>query len=142
MTDWMNLLCWYICWDHVTKYWMFGGYNSIYYEVIASKTSTNCNRLTWRDVVNVKYFCHIIVYCLFIFSLVSLLRMHFLGGRNDRLNEFVMLIYMFIINAMRSSSKRTILHCVESYLYEIILVNKKKNFLRSETWEKINRQYC
>ena len=40
---------------------MFGGYNSIYYEVIASQTSTNCNRLTWRDVVNVKYFCHITV---------------------------------------------------------------------------------
>ena len=38
---------------------MFGGYNSIYYEVIASQTSTNCNRLTWCDVVNVKYFCHI-----------------------------------------------------------------------------------
>ena len=40
---------------------MFGGYNSIYYEVIASQTSTNCNRLNWRDVVNVKYFCHITV---------------------------------------------------------------------------------
>ena len=39
----------------------------------------------------------------------------FWGGRNDRLNEFVMLIYMFIINAMRSCSKHTILHCVESY---------------------------
>ena len=41
---------------------MFGGYNSIYYEDIASQTSTNCNRLTWRDVVNVKYFCHITVH--------------------------------------------------------------------------------
>ena len=41
---------------------MFGGYNSIYYEVIASQTSTNCNRLTWHDVVNVKYFCHITVH--------------------------------------------------------------------------------
>jgi hypothetical protein len=40
---------------------MFGGYNYIYYEVIASQTSTNCNRLTWCDVVNVKYFCHITV---------------------------------------------------------------------------------
>jgi hypothetical protein len=40
---------------------MFGGYNSIYYEVIASQTATNCNRLTWCDVVNVKYFCHITV---------------------------------------------------------------------------------
>jgi hypothetical protein len=28
---------------------MFGGYNSIYYEVIASQTSTNCNRLTWSQ---------------------------------------------------------------------------------------------
>jgi len=47
---------------------------------------------------------------------------------------------MFIINAMRSCSERTIIHCVESYLYYIILVNKK-NILRSETREKINRQY-
>ena len=42
---------------------------------------------------------------------------------------------------MRSCSERTILHCVESYLYYIILVNKKKYFQRSETTEKINRQY-
>jgi hypothetical protein len=41
---------------------------------------------------------------------------------------------------MRSSSERTILHCVESYLYYIILVNRKKN-LRSETREKTDRQY-
>ena len=41
---------------------------------------------------------------------------------------------------MRSWNERTTLHCVESYLYYIILVNKKKN---SEEWnrEKINRQY-
>jgi hypothetical protein len=38
--------------------------------------------------------------------------------------------YMFIINAMRSCSERTILHCVESYLCYIILVNKKN----SEEW--------
>ena len=43
---------------------------------------------------------------------------------------------------MRSCSERKILHCVESYLYYIILVNKKiKKILRSETREKINRQY-
>jgi hypothetical protein len=30
-----------------------------------------------------------------------------------------------IINAMRSCNERTTLHCVESYLYYIILVNKK-----------------
>jgi hypothetical protein len=41
--------------------------------------------------------------------------------------------YMFIINAMRSCSERTILHCVESYLYYIILVNKKNN---SEEWNE------
>ena len=41
---------------------------------------------------------------------------------------------------MRSCSERTTLHSVESYLYYIILVNKK-NFLRSETREKKNRQY-
>jgi ABC-type microcin C transport system permease subunit YejB len=40
---------------------MFGGYNSIYYEVIASQTSTNCNRLAWRDIVNMKYFWDITV---------------------------------------------------------------------------------
>ena len=32
---------------------------------------------------------------------------------------------IFIIIAMRFSKKRTTLHCVESYLYDIILVNKK-----------------
>ena len=42
---------------------------------------------------------------------------------------------------MRSCNERTTLHCVESYLYYIILVNKKKYFLRSETREKNNRQY-
>jgi hypothetical protein len=42
---------------------------------------------------------------------------------------------------MRSCNERTILHCVESYLYYIILINKKKYFLRSETREKINRLY-
>jgi len=47
---------------------------------------------------------------------------------------------MFIINATRSCSERTILHCVESYLYYIILVNKKNDFLKSETREKIDRQ--
>jgi hypothetical protein len=36
--------------------------------------------------------------------------------------------------------ERTILHCIESYLYYNILVNKKE-YLRSETSEKINRQY-
>jgi hypothetical protein len=41
---------------------------------------------------------------------------------------------------MRSCSERTTLHCVESYLYYIILVNKKI-ILRSETREKNNRQY-
>jgi hypothetical protein len=41
--------------------------------------------------------------------------------------------YMLIINAMRSCSERTILHCVESYLYYIILVNKKNN---SEEWNE------
>jgi hypothetical protein len=33
---------------------------------------------------------------------------------------------------MRSCNERTILHCVESYLYYIILVNKKK----SEEWNE------
>ena len=36
--------------------------------------------------------------------------------------------YIFIINAMRSCNERTTLHCVESYLYYIILVNKKNIF--------------
>jgi hypothetical protein len=48
---------------------------------------------------------------------------------------------MFIINVVRSGSERTILHCVESYLYYIILVNKNIYFLSSETKEKINSQY-
>ena len=61
----------------------------------------------------------------------------FLGGggsRNDRLNEFVMLICIYN-NAMRSCNESKALHCVESYLYYIILVNKKI-FLRSETRER------
>jgi hypothetical protein len=66
--------------------------------------------------------------------------LHFLGVEmTDWMN--LLCWYMFIINAMRSCSERTILHCVESYLYYIILVNKKKYFQRSETTEKINRQY-
>jgi hypothetical protein len=63
----------------------------------------------------------------------------FVRGRNDRPNECVMLIYVYN-NTMRSCNERTTLHCVESYLYYITLVNKKK-VLRSETREKINRQY-
>ena len=46
------------------------------------------------------------------------------GSRNDRLNEFIMLIYIYN-NAMRSCNESKTLHCVESYLYYIILVNKK-----------------
>jgi hypothetical protein len=42
---------------------------------------------------------------------------------------------------MRSCNECTILHYVQSYLYYIILINKKKKKnLRSETREKINRQ--
>jgi len=45
---------------HVTKYCMFGEYNVIYHEVIASQT--NFDRITYCDIANVKYFCHITVY--------------------------------------------------------------------------------
>jgi hypothetical protein len=55
-------------------------------------------------------------------SLVYIL--YFFGSRNDRLNEFAMLIYIYK-NAMRSCNERTTIHCVESYLYYIILVYKK-----------------
>jgi hypothetical protein len=41
--------------------------------------------------------------------------------------------YKFIINAMRSCNEGTTLHCVESYLYYIILVNKK---IFSEEWNE------
>ena len=62
---------------------------------------------------------------------ISITRIYFVifwegGSRNDRLNEFVMLIYIYN-NAMRSCNESKTLHCVESYLYYIILVNKKKN---------------
>jgi hypothetical protein len=63
-----------------------------------------------------------------------------LGSRNDRLNEFVMLIYIYN-NAMRSCNERTTLHCVESYLYYIILVNKKYIFGGVKRGRKKNRQY-
>ena len=58
---------------------------------------------------------------------ISITRIYFafLGGsRNDRLNEFVMLIYINN-NAIQSFNERTTLHCVESYLYYVILVKKK-----------------
>ena len=63
-------------------------------------------------------------------SLVYIL--YLLGGRNDRLNEFAMLIYIYN-NAMRSCNESKTLHCVESYLYYIILVNKK---IFSEEWNE------
>jgi hypothetical protein len=72
---------------------------------------------------------------------ISITRIYFAffgGSRNDRLNDFVMLIYIYN-NAMRSCNERTTLHCVESYLYYVILV--KKYFRRSETREKKNKQY-
>ena len=54
---------------------------------------------------------------------ISITRIYFAfggwGSRNDRLNEFV------YNNAMRSCNERTTLHCVESYLYYVILVNKQ-----------------
>jgi len=53
---------------------------------------------------------------------------------------YVDISYMFIINVMRSCNEHIILHCVESYLYYIILV-RIFFFLRSETREKLNRQY-
>jgi hypothetical protein len=56
-------------------------------------------------------------------SLVYIL--HFIwGSRNDRLNEFVRLIYIYN-NVMRSCNERTTLHSVQPYLYYIILVNKQ-----------------
>ena len=58
-------------------------------------------------------------------------------SRNDRLNEFVMLIYIYN-NAMPSCNERTTLHCVESYLYYVILVNKK---IFSEEWNEGDKIY-
>jgi hypothetical protein len=49
-------------------------------------------------------------------------------------NLHILITYMFKINAMRSCSERTILHCVESYLYYIILVNKKIIFTRQNSY--------
>ena len=66
---------------------------------------------------------------------ISITRIYFAffwRSRNDRLNEFVMLIYIYN-NAMRSCNERTTLHCVESYLYYIILVNRK---IFSEEWNE------
>ena len=60
-------------------------------------------------------------------KIISITRIYFAffwESRNDRLNEFAMLIYIYN-NAMRSCNERTTLHCVESYLYYVILVNKK-----------------
>ena len=65
------------------------------------------------------------------------------GGGGEEMTDWMNLLcwFIFIINAMRSCNERTTLHCVESYLYYIILVNKK---IFSEEWnegEKKNRQY-
>ena len=71
---------------------------------------------------------------------ISITRIYFafFGGsrnmKNDRLNEFVMLIYIYN-NVMRSCNERTTIHCLESYLYYVILVNKFF-FRRSETRER------
>ena len=63
--------------------------------------------------------------------------LHFLGVEiTDWMN--LLCWYTVIINAMRSCH----VQCVEYYLYYIILINKKQiNNLRSETREKLNRQY-
>jgi hypothetical protein len=71
---------------------------------------------------------------------ISITRIYFAffwESRNDRLNEFVMLIYIYY-NAMRSCNERTTLHYVESYLYYIILVNKK---IFSEEWNEGEKIY-
>jgi hypothetical protein len=54
----------------------------------------------------------------------------FLGGGGIEMTDWMNLLcwYIFIINAMRSCNERTALHCVESYLYYIILVNRKNIF--------------
>jgi hypothetical protein len=51
-----------------------------------------------------------------------------------------MLIFIYN-NAMRSCNERTTLHCVESYLYYIILVNTKYIFGGVKLGRKKNRQY-
>jgi hypothetical protein len=60
---------------------------------------------------------------------------------HDRYNLRILSVNLLCWYVFKSCSERTILHCVESYLYYIILVNKRKIILRSETREKINRQY-
>jgi hypothetical protein len=48
----------------------------------------------------------------------------FFGAGGIEMTDWMNLLcwYIFIINAMRSCRERTTLHCVESYLYYIILV--------------------
>jgi hypothetical protein len=45
------------------------------------------------------------------------------------------------VNAMQSCNEHTTLHCVESYLYYIILVYKKNIFWGVKRGRKKNRQY-
>ena len=91
-------------------------------DVIVPRPSTN---------INVKRISITGIYFAFFFG----------GNRNDRLNEFVMLIYIFKINTMRSCNGSTTLYCVESYLYYIILVNKKNIFWGVKRGRNKNRQY-
>ena len=68
---------------------------------------------------------------------ISITRIYFaffFGGEIEMTDSMNLLCwYIFLINAMRSCNERTILHCLESYLYYVILVNKK---IFSEEWNE------
>ena len=68
-------------------------------------------------------------------SLVYILHF-FLGSINDRLNEFVMLIYL-LCNLVANAQPYTVSSLIYITLFQLI----KKYFRRSETREKKNRQY-
>ena len=68
-------------------------------------------------------------------SLVYILHF-FLGSINDRLNEFVMLIYL-LCNLVANAQPYTVSSLIYITLFQLI----KKYFRRSETREKKNKQY-
>jgi hypothetical protein len=132
MTDWMNLLCWYI--------FIINAMRS------CSERTTNCQNRPSGKEFNTTAFVNLLICNVNVniilwrnLNIVSmkLFRIYFaffFGGEIEMTDSMNLLCwYIFIINAMRSYNERTIIHCLESYLYYVILVNKK---IFSEEWNE------
>ena len=94
-------------------------------------TSCNTTKVRSLDVIDTRPSTNINA------KRISITRIYFaffFGGEIEMTDSMNLLCwYIFIINAMRSCNEHTILHCLESYLYYVILVNKK---IFSEEWNE------